>query len=60
MDQTQCPGNAFFSQNVFLPSDDDLFAGQASPQKFVVLEFSNGGTDLEHITFNNAVQGRSQ
>jgi hypothetical protein len=34
-----------------------LFAGQEEVQKFVVLEFSNGGDDLEHVTLNNAAQG---
>ncbi len=36
--------------------DAALFSGQAEPQKFVVMEFSNGGEDLEHITLTNAAQ----
>lgn len=37
--------------------DGCLFANQSEPQKFVVLELSNGGKDLEHIVLNNAAQG---
>ena len=38
-------------------TDLRLFLDQIELQKFVVLEFSNGGEDLEHITLNNATQG---
>lgn len=37
--------------------DGNLFKDQDEMQKFVVLELSNGGQDLEHITLNNAAQG---
>ncbi len=46
----------FWKKYSFL-SDSNLFAGQEEVQKFVVLEFSNGGDDLEHVTLNNAAQG---
>jgi len=37
--------------------DSNLFAGQEEEQKFVVLEFGNGGSDLEHVELKNAAQG---
>ena len=40
-------------------TDETLFAGQTEPQKFVVLEFSNGGEDLEHVVLKNAAQAVS-
>lgn len=39
--------------------DDDLFSTQDHSQKFVTLEFGNGGKDLEGCPLKNAQQGLS-
>ena len=46
-----------FKSHWFLGLDSNLFAGQEEEQKFVVLEFGNGGPDLEHVELKNAEQG---